>query len=113
MYMKNLVKVALAILLFICLNNMPYGYFQMVRFVALIGFLFLANRAYQKERQNEAIIYLVLALLFQPFFKIAFGRQIWNVIDVIIGLGLILSIFLRPGTNKEFENHNTDESSKR
>lgn len=34
------------------------------------------------------------ALLFQPFFKTALGRQVRNVVDVIIGLGLIISIFI-------------------
>jgi hypothetical protein len=42
------------------------------------------------------IIYIGLALLFQPFFKIALGRQMWNIIDVVIGIGLIISIFMKP-----------------
>ena len=37
-----------------------------------------------------------LALLFQPFYKVALGRQMWNTVDVIVGLGLIISIFLKP-----------------
>ena len=34
----KLIKTVLAILFFICLTNMPYGYYQLVRFVALVGF---------------------------------------------------------------------------
>jgi hypothetical protein len=34
-----------------------------------------------------------LAILFQPFFKIALGRALWNVIDVVVGIGLIVSLF--------------------
>jgi len=36
-------------------------------------------------------IYGGLVLLFQPFFKIALGRQIWNILDVVVGIGLIIS----------------------
>lgn len=31
-----------------------------------------------------------LALLFQPFIKIALGRTIWNVVDVIVAILLML-----------------------
>ncbi len=75
---------------------MPYGFYQFVRFAGLIGFAILAYQANQQGRQTEMIIYGGLALLFQPFFKVALGRQMWNIIDVVVGLGLIISIFLKP-----------------
>lgn len=87
--MKNselLIKVALAILMFLCLLDMPYGFYQFVRFVALIGFGILAYKANREDRQTEMIIYGGLALLFQPFFKIALGREMWNIVDVIVGI---------------------------
>ena len=94
--MEKIIKIALAILLFVCLLDMSYGYYQLVRFIALFGFSILAYRSYEKEYKNEMIIYLGLALLFQPFFKIALGRQIWNVVDVAVGIGLLISIFMKP-----------------
>jgi hypothetical protein len=94
--MNNIIKIVLAILFFLCLADMPYGFYQFVRFVGLIGFTILAYQANQKSRQTEMIIYSGLALLFQPFFKIAQGRQIWNVIDVVVGIGLLISIFMKP-----------------
>jgi hypothetical protein len=98
--MDKIIKIGLAILFFLCLADMPYGYYQFVRFVGLVGFAILAYQANQQVRQTEMIIYGALALLFQPFFKIALGRELWNIIDVIVGIGLILSIFLKPKTNK-------------
>ena len=92
--MNNGIKILLAILFLLCLVDMPYYYYQFVRFVALIGFAILAYQA--QGRQTEMIIYGGLALLFQPFFKVALGRQMWNIVDVIVGLGLLASIFLRP-----------------
>lgn len=73
---------------------MPYGFYQFVRFVALIGFGILAYKANREDRQTEMIIYGGLALLFQPFFKIALGREMWNIVDVIVGIGLIGSLIM-------------------
>lgn len=92
--MSNTIKIILSILLFICLADLPYGYYQFVRFAGLVGFGFLAYEANQNSKEKEMFIFGALALLFQPFFKIALGRQIWNVVDVIIGIGLIISIFI-------------------
>ncbi len=75
---------------------MPYGFYQLVRFAGLIGFAVLAYQAHDQGRHNEMIIYVGLALLFQPFFKIAVGRQIWNIVDVVVGIGLLISIFIKP-----------------
>jgi hypothetical protein len=77
---------------------MPYGYYQIARFVGMLGFVLLAYLSYQQNKtvNLEVIIYVCLALLFQPFLKVALGRTIWNAIDVIVSAGLIMSIFLRP-----------------
>jgi len=96
---EALIKIALVILMFLCLLDMPYGFYQFVRFVALIGFGILAYKANEQNENTEMIIYGGLALLFQPFFKIALGREIWNIVDVIVGIGLIASLFMnRPKT---------------
>ena len=75
---------------------MPYGFYQLVRFAGLVGFAILAYQANQQNKQTEMIIYGGLALLFQPFFKVALGRQIWNIMDVVVAVGLILSLFIKP-----------------
>ena len=97
--MVTLIKIILAILFFLCLLEMPYGYYQLVRFAALIGFALLAHNSNEQAQKTEVIIYVCLAILFQPFVKIALGRQLWNIIDVVVGIGLIVSIFIRPSNN--------------
>ncbi len=89
----NVIKIVLAVLFFLCLVDFPYGYYLFVRFAGLIGFAILAYQSNQQNKQAEIIIYIGLALLFQPFFKIALGRELWNIIDVIVGIGLLVSVF--------------------
>ncbi|CAM4044537.1 DUF6804 domain-containing protein [Flavobacterium sinopsychrotolerans] len=38
------------------------------------------------------LIYIALSILFQQFIKIALGRTIWNIVDLIVGIGLLISI---------------------
>jgi hypothetical protein len=72
-------------LLLACLLHMPYGYYQLVRVVATAAFAFLA---YQ-ERENSLLwVFVGLALLFQPFEKIALGRTVWNIVDIAVAVFL-------------------------
>ena len=100
MNIESVIKIVLAILFFLCLADMPYGLYQFVRFAAMIGFAYLAYSANQQTNKNEVFIYIALAILFQPIFKISFGRTIWNAIDVLIGVGLILSMYNQKNKNK-------------
>jgi hypothetical protein len=88
------IKIGLAVLFLLCLFEMPYGYYQIVRFVGLVGFCILAFQANEIKQKEMTIIFIGLALLFQPFFKIALGRQIWNIVDVLVSLFLIVTIFI-------------------
>jgi len=95
MKIEQTIKIILSVGFFVCLLKMPYAYYEFIRFLGLIGFGFLAFKANERNCKNEAFIYLGLALLFQPFFKIALGRSLWNIIDVIVGIGLLISLFKR------------------
>ena len=97
---KTIIKLILTIFLFACLLDFPYGYYQFVRFAALVGFGYLAFNANEQGYKNEAFVYLALAVLFQPFIKIALGRTIWNIVDVMVGIGLIVSLFFPKSKTK-------------
>jgi hypothetical protein len=78
---------------------MPYGYYQFVRFAAMVGFAYLAYSANQQNRKNDMFVYIALALLFQPFIKIALGRTIWNIVDLIVSIGLVISVIKDSNAN--------------
>lgn len=53
-----------------------------------------------KEVKNlSAYLYAALAVLFQPFFRVALGRTIWNAVDVLIAI--ILFYFIVEGFKKK------------
>jgi hypothetical protein len=89
--MEKIVKIGLAVLLFICLLDMPYGYYQFVRVAATSVFVLFAIQSYNLKSNAMILIYVILVILFQPFEKIALGREVWNILDVIVGVGLLLT----------------------
>ncbi len=92
---EKTIKIALAILLLVCLAPLPYGYYQFVRFIAMIGFAYLGYNSLSKNEEALPWVYFALAILFQPLFKIALGRDFWNIIDVEVAGFLIWSIVYR------------------
>ena len=108
----NAIKIILVLLFILCLLDMSYGYYQFVRFTALLGFGLLAYFTSKKEDKTEMIVYLALAILFQPILKISLGRTIWNIVDVVVALGLIASFFTKEKSKDKnvFTTHNSPPS---
>lgn len=50
----------------------------------------MAYRYYTQSKVALTATFASLALLFQPFIKVALGRTMWNVVDVIVAILLIL-----------------------
>lgn len=92
--MKPLVKVIVAILLILCLANMPYGFYTLVRFVAAFVFAYFSFDYFKANKDGLGFTFAALAVLFQPFIKIALGRVIWNIVDVIVAVGLVYLVVI-------------------
>ena len=69
---------------------MPYGYYQFIRLASMIAFAVMAYQYYEKKQEVLVITFAGLAILFQPFYKIALGREMWNVVDIVVAVGLLV-----------------------
>lgn len=87
--MKQILLI-LAAMLLLCLAPMPYGYFMLVRFVMMAAFGFMAYRYFVIKKSIAAWVFVLLAVLFQPIYKIVLGRGIWNALDVVVATFLII-----------------------
>ena len=83
------IKLIIAAILLICLLPMPYGYFIIARFITMEAFAYFAFIYSDKKLMPLAFTFGALALLFQPFFKLALGRTIWNIVDVMVAIFLV------------------------
>ena len=56
-------------------------------------FAFLSFSYYDQKSIPLAFTFGALALLFQPFVKLALGRDMWNLVDVIVAVFLVFLWF--------------------
>ena len=87
--MNPLLKLIIAVLLLLCLADMPYGFYELVRFASAGAFAYLAYDYFKCKKEGLGFLFTALVLLFQPFLKISLGRTIWNFVDVVVAIGLI------------------------
>ena len=97
------VYLVIAAMMLLCLAPMPYGYYMLVRFVAMVVFAILAIRYFGSGKMIAAGVFAVLALLFQPFFKVVLGRGLWNAADVIVAILMVALYVLAIKEEKQKE----------
>lgn len=90
---KIIIKIVLIILFLLCLSKMPFSYFQIVRFLGMVAFAWLAYIDIKKKDKTLFIIWSSSALLINPFIKVALGRSMWNIVDVVWAIILVSSIW--------------------
>lgn len=55
----------------------------------MVAFGWMAFEYYHEKKEGLMVLCGALALLFQPFFKVALGRGGWNAVDVVVAVGLV------------------------
>lgn len=98
--MMRRLKQILIIALVLCLALMPYGYYILVRYFAMIIFGLMAYQYYQEKKKNLMITFGTLAVLFQPFIKIPLGRVVWNIVDIAIAVVLLVMLLIERESKK-------------
>lgn len=98
--MIKLLKIFLAIILLLCLLRWPYGYYSFVRLMGLIGFGILALYYFSLEKAVLGVVFVGLAILFQPLVKVVMSRSAWNAVDVVVAIFLIVLTIVEKGKPK-------------
>lgn len=61
----------------------------------------MAYHHYKQQNNATTYLWVCLALLFQPFLKITLGREIWNVVDIVVAIILVIVLWKeRKATDK-------------
>ena len=71
----NYLKIVLAVLLLLCLLDMPYGFYILIRYVATVVFGYMAYSYYQENKKELAIAAGALAV---PEIRNAVSTKINN-----------------------------------
>ena len=82
------------VMLLIGMFPLPYVYFQLLRWIICGISIFLVYKTYKYKKVFVAVIFFVIAILFNPISIIHFEKNIWQLIDFICSAVFTTSIFL-------------------
>lgn len=69
-----------------------YGYYVLLRVVICFGCGYLAMRAYSLQKIGWAWFLGTIAIIYNPFVKIALGKSLWALVNVVTIVALIMRI---------------------
>ena len=90
----------LIILLLLAILTLPYGYYILFRFIVCVGVireLFLAP----SNNTDTTISLVAIAVLYNPIIKMALGRPIWTIVNIITALYFIFYLSKKIKYNKK------------
>ena len=100
---KQILRIGLAICLLIPILNPPYGFYQFLRIAVTSGLAYFIYKPDKHKLSKPLIVFYVIGcILFQPFEKITFEKDIWQGIDVFFSLIIFTDLFINSKT-KNYE----------
>ena len=84
-------------------GGMDGGFWELLRIVVVIGFLWIGYLFLRQEEIAWVIACGVIVLLFNPIAPFYLGRAIWVIVDLITGAIAIYSVYVlsRPTNRAE------------
>jgi hypothetical protein len=74
-------------MLFLGAVSMPSGYYDLLRFAICGAGAFAAFTNYENNNQSWAIVFGIIALIFNPFIPLyIYDKFAWLIIDLIAGI---------------------------
>ncbi|MCJ7663519.1 MAG: hypothetical protein MUO24_04695 [Desulfobacterales bacterium] len=84
------------------LADLPYGYYQLLRFVICGVSIYIAFTACNWQKMWAVWLFGFIALLFNPLIPIHLSRELWQPIDIICALLFsAIIIFIKKPTEQK------------
>ena len=100
------IKIVLAALCLLCLFDMPYSYYELFRIIAMCSFVFLAYK--EREKEFWILLWVISAIIVQPFYKFMIVREVWNIIDLIWAALLLYQVLLDKKGKLKHQNYGSE-----
>ena len=113
---KNIVAGISVFMLLLAIPKLPYGYYILLRWVVTISALFSGWVAYDFEDKFWVFVMGGIAILFNPIIPVYLTKDIWVVIDIVVAILCLVSIFtIKPKRQlpKEKKVQNLEEEQKK
>ena len=90
---STILRVITAALLLVALTKQPYDFYTILRIVTCFTSAFLIYVAVTTKNYVWIVVFLFVIILFNPIIKVPIKRETWAVIDVVIAVLVLGSIF--------------------
>ena len=81
-------------MLFGAVAEWPYGYYTFLRWLTCIASIFVVFQAFYKNIDWAKVVFIVIAILFNPIAPIYLSRSTWIPLDIITAILFIFAIKL-------------------
>ena len=79
-------------MLFGAIAELPYGYYALLRWITCITSILVAFQAFKKNIDWVKVVFIVIAILFNPLAPIYLSRSTWIPLDIITAVLFIFAI---------------------
>jgi len=79
-------------MLFGAIAEWPYGYYIFLRWITCITSILVAFQAFEKNIDWAKVVFIVIAILFNPLAPIYLSRSTWVPLDITTAILFIFAI---------------------
>jgi len=79
-------------MLFGAIAEWPYGYYTILRWITCITSILMVLQAFEKNINWAKVIFIIIAILFNPLAPIYLSRNIWIPLDIVTAILFIFAI---------------------
>ncbi|WP_410479503.1 DUF6804 family protein [Pedobacter agri] len=79
-----MVNISMTVCIALLFFNLPYSYFEFVRFMVLIGGIFNALVYTRYQRTASVLLSSIMVIMFNPLIPFSFDRSEWLKLDVLV-----------------------------
>ena len=80
----SLIWHASSLLLVMAVLPLPYGYYMLLRLLITASAAYVAYKNFNKEMPVWGIVFVIVALLFNPLYVVHFDKTLWVIIDILV-----------------------------
>jgi len=80
------------IMLFGAIAEWPYGYYTFLRWISCITSILVVLQAFEKNIDWAKVVFIVVAVLFNPLAPIYLSRSTWIPLDIATAILFIFAI---------------------
>lgn len=90
---KNIASIISILVLIFSITDLPYGYYVFLRWVVTLSAIFLSWFAYNTKKTFWFVLMVLIVILFNPIVPIFLEKGTWTIIDFIVAIFFLISIF--------------------